>query len=77
MSVRALACWLVYYNSDVLPGPGRHRDKPPADGWPLPNYRLIKVFVAIFDISEGGGGTVSTKKATQQVMENVCGKIWH
>lgn len=27
-----------------------HRDKPAADGWPVPNYRLVKVFVAIFDI---------------------------
>eukprot|EP01052_Picozoa_sp_SAG31_P043775 SAG31_NODE_7406_length_1697_cov_1.508761_1_plen_389_part_10 len=34
-----------------------HRDKPPADGWPLPNYRLIKVFVAIFDIPPNGGAT--------------------
>ena len=34
-----------------------HRDKPPADGWPLPNYRLVKVFVAIFDIPADGGGT--------------------
>lgn len=34
-----------------------HRDKPAADGWPLPNYRLIKIFTAIFDIPLNGGAT--------------------
>eukprot|EP01047_Picozoa_sp_COSAG01_P055561 COSAG01_NODE_6200_length_3797_cov_318.655760_4_plen_285_part_00 len=34
-----------------------HRDKPPADGWPLPNYRVIKVLINLWDIAEDGGGT--------------------
>ena len=36
---------------------GRHRDKPPADGWPLPNYRSIKCFVNFWDVAENGGPT--------------------
>ena len=45
---------------------GRHRDKPAADNWPLPNYRLIKVFIAIFDIPESGGATVRRHSPTQK-----------
>ena len=47
---------------------GRHRDKPAADNWPLPNYRLIKVFIAIFDIPESGGATVRRHSPTQNRM---------
>ena len=43
-----------------------HRDKPAADNWPLPNYRLIKVFIAIFDIPESGGATVRRHSPTQK-----------
>lgn len=45
-----------------------HRDKPAADNWPLPNYRLIKVFIAIFDIPESGGATVRRHSPTQNRM---------
>jgi hypothetical protein len=34
-----------------------HRDKPPADGWPLPNYRMIKAFLNVRDVPENGGET--------------------
>ena len=36
---------------------GRHRDKPPADMWPLPNYRIIKCFLNVYDVPENGGET--------------------
>ena len=34
-----------------------HRDKPPADMWPLPNYRIIKCFLNVYDVPENGGET--------------------
>lgn len=34
-----------------------HRDKPPADGWPLPNYRVIKVILNFWDVGADGGAT--------------------
>ena len=34
-----------------------HRDKPPADMWPLPNYRMIKCFLNVYDVAENGGET--------------------
>ena len=35
----------------------RHRDKPPADMWPLPNYRIVKCFLNVYDVPENGGET--------------------
>ena len=34
-----------------------HRDKPPCDGWPLPNYRVVKMFVSFWDLPADGGAT--------------------
>ena len=34
-----------------------HRDKPPADSWPLPNYRMIKCFLNVYGTSPNGGET--------------------
>ena len=34
-----------------------HRDKPPADHWPLPNYRVIKVLMNFWDVAADGGAT--------------------
>eukprot|EP01048_Picozoa_sp_COSAG05_P029715 COSAG05_NODE_9927_length_593_cov_0.726721_1_plen_74_part_10 len=34
-----------------------HRDKPPADCWPLPNYRVVKAMVYLWDVSADGGPT--------------------
>ena len=36
---------------------GWHRDKPPADSWPLPNYRIIKCFLNVYDVQPNGGET--------------------
>ena len=34
-----------------------HRDKPPADCWPLPNYRVVKAIVNFWDVAANGGPT--------------------
>ena len=34
-----------------------HRDKPSAEHWPLPNYRVIKVLMNFWDVPADGGAT--------------------
>eukprot|EP01051_Picozoa_sp_SAG22_P003014 SAG22_NODE_142_length_17922_cov_10.990406_4_plen_80_part_00 len=34
-----------------------HRDKPAADCWPLPNYRVVKALVYLWDVPANGGAT--------------------
>ena len=41
----------------VCCSPLLRRDKPPADHWPLPNYRVIKVLMNFWDVRADGGAT--------------------